>query len=530
MNKEYEEYSWKHFLKIIENKKFWIYGAGHRGSRFLKRNSCNDIIIRVNGFIDADNTKTICDGIPVYHLDILDRLSKDEVILISPINSGSILSGLEDQGFINCFIIPDDKKEFAIVPEDIDSEYICLYAPIGLGKIELSTTLLTLLDKNESFIFSDFSKTNKYEIKRAQNRDAYEMEHFEKPTRGNLQDFLVLFKKFLIQKKLDDSVADSFYSIALEKFRSDGRLQISHMWAQEKKIEIYHVYYTVGNERVRLSCSASLFRSDLSNDLRAENGRLNRLLHWKDICEFKRQGLYVYDWGGVNWDDAEKASVSGFKLGFSNLQEKRYNILDNEDANSIEKRKINIYCDKQYYEYAIDICNQLSDRYCVYINADLDDRACVPLKLPEAIVDKKMWAYNPVHFFNLGYEIIDFSVVEFTDIKDFDYRKKNNLLNHTDVVRINIFSEKDILDMIDCMATGVIIIALAEKKYKNIVKEIMQVDNLHMCYNIDSNNLILQEIEKRKNLYIENRILREKRANLIAEKYSIKEVIDKAFQ
>ena len=74
-------------------------------------------------------------------------------------------------------------------------------------------------------------------------------------------------------------------------------------------------------KRVRLLHSASLFRNEKDNQLKAITGRANRLLHFNDMCFFKQHGFQIYDMGGYAHGTSDEAlkRINQFKDSFGGI-------------------------------------------------------------------------------------------------------------------------------------------------------------------------------------------------------------------
>ena len=76
-----------------------------------------------------------------------------------------------------------------------------------------------------------------------------------------------------------------------------------------------HVIMRDKSNRARFLFGGTADRADKS--IRSVIGPMNRLLHWKEIQDYKRKGYKFYDFGGINLDpDAPDFSIGQFKLRF----------------------------------------------------------------------------------------------------------------------------------------------------------------------------------------------------------------------
>lgn len=144
------------------------------------------------------------------------------------------------------------------------------------------------LKQEEDLIFKNFSKSVKYEVKRAIKEDV-NFSFFEKE--NNIQNYLNYYNEFAQAKGL--------CLIALKelKYYWDD-LTITQVKDNQNNILSIHSYLTDKKlNRVRLFHSISLFRI-IDNIDKNFIGRANRFLHWQDIIYFKDNGYKIYDMGG----------------------------------------------------------------------------------------------------------------------------------------------------------------------------------------------------------------------------------------
>jgi hypothetical protein len=178
-------------------------------------------------------------------------------------------------------------------------------------------TLFTNLAETEENIFSHFEKNTKYEINRAKNKDAV-----------------------IIKTENSFEIKDAFYRFYNEFAQSKSLLPINEKETDlliqndmlvirsgnvDGKPLVFHTYITA-QERARLLHSASLFRVTDDSAERNLTGRVNRLLHWDDICYFKNRGFSIYDWGGISMDkyDTQRQAINQFKEAFGGIVVKEY--------------------------------------------------------------------------------------------------------------------------------------------------------------------------------------------------------------
>lgn len=94
-------------------------------------------------------------------------------------------------------------------------------------------------------------------------------------------------------------------------------------------ISVYHIY-AWGNNACCLLYSVSNFRENPSK--RNLAGRMNKLLHIRDIDYFRERGVTLYDWGNIT----RKGNPNGidiFKMSFGGEVKEQYNVFK---ANTIK--------------------------------------------------------------------------------------------------------------------------------------------------------------------------------------------------
>ena len=76
--------------------------------------------------------------------------------------------------------------------------------------------------------------------------------------------------------------------------------------------------YVLGQDRARLTHSASMFRVEAASADRNRIGRVNRLLHWDDMVRFRESGVKAYDMGGWYTGTRDQAllQINAFKQDF----------------------------------------------------------------------------------------------------------------------------------------------------------------------------------------------------------------------
>ena len=135
-----------------------------------------------------------------------------------------------------------------------------------------------------------------------------------------INDFEAAYIDFA--KDLDDkSVLEAYSRHKLENMINNNCILISK--AAKDTIEVYHVY-AWGGDSACLLYSVSNFRNDIS--LRNLAGRMNKLLHIRDIEWLHSKGVSLYDWGNIS-SSINPNGIDKFKMSFGGEITTVYNTL-----------------------------------------------------------------------------------------------------------------------------------------------------------------------------------------------------------
>ncbi len=183
-------------------------------------------------------------------------------------------------------------------------------------------TQLIDLSRSEGELFDSLSSNTRYKINRAE-REGLHARVETSPSKEELSKYTGFYDEFAGQKGLPESNV-----CKLASFAAAGALALSSVVDATGKLLAAHAYVSdIETRRVRLLYSASHFRSSQESAERNLIGRANRLLHWQEICEFKRLGYVFYDLGGLPMDDSDPAknAIARFKLEFGGDHVIEYN-------------------------------------------------------------------------------------------------------------------------------------------------------------------------------------------------------------
>ena len=161
---------------------------------------------------------------------------------------------------------------------------------------------------------SGFDSNTAYEIRRAIK------DGVTTAIETNLESFVNFYNLFAQTKQLP-GLGSNFTSYK-------SRLVITKAIYNEQDVVMHAYIIDVNLKRVRLLYSASLFRNEQSTQMKAIVGRANRMLHFEDMCLFKKQGYDVYDLGGYAYNTSNEAlkRINQFKDSFGGelIQESDY--------------------------------------------------------------------------------------------------------------------------------------------------------------------------------------------------------------
>ncbi len=186
---------------------------------------------------------------------------------------------------------------------------------------EIFYTLTISLKQDEDNIFSKFRKNNRYEIKRAINKDKLICNIYDKNIEDKiLNDFVSAYNEFGKERGLGQIVHTIYKSYA-----NNYNLLIANITNKEGDILVWNSYILY-NKRARLKTSNS-FLNTQDKDIKNLIGRANRMLHWKVMLYLKHSGYELYDFGG--WyqgnKDIKKLGINNFKESFGGEKEISFN-------------------------------------------------------------------------------------------------------------------------------------------------------------------------------------------------------------
>lgn len=186
--------------------------------------------------------------------------------------------------------------------------YLARSSPVEGGLTARRATRLIRLSRPEPALFADLSKTARYEIRRAEERDQIDPHVFvPQPGPLDLERFADGYDRFAAGRGLRRG-----NRARLSSMRKAGRLALSRVETTDG-ISIWHAYYWNG-ARARLLHSACAAGEREDHETRARAARANRWLHWEDLRAFKNAGTATLDLGGWHTgSDPKLLRVNAFK-------------------------------------------------------------------------------------------------------------------------------------------------------------------------------------------------------------------------
>ncbi len=172
-----------------------------------------------------------------------------------------------------------------------------------LGIKQLSFTVENKLNIPDEEIFLNFSKTVKTEIKQVEKLNVNCFFH------SDIKGFIEFYNKFAAMRNID--------LCSENRLAEMGRyLQLSYAVYNNQTVAAHSYMVDEESGIVRLMHSASERLNE--NYDKQLSGKINKLLHYTDMLNFKKAGFAIYDFGGYtnNTEDKGLQGINTFKLSF----------------------------------------------------------------------------------------------------------------------------------------------------------------------------------------------------------------------
>lgn len=176
------------------------------------------------------------------------------------------------------------------------------------------TTLVNDLTEDEDSLLSKIKKNCRYEIRRAEREGCY-VDYYGVDQNSDYNSVLSGFRTTYNAMFSTKGISGyAFNESMIKAGLKAGNVIISVCTSQDSQQKVYHAYLCDGNCTMLLY-SASPLWNEGDKDLANLIGRMNKFLHWKDICWFRNQGYSKYEWGGI-WSVDNPNGIDRFKMEF----------------------------------------------------------------------------------------------------------------------------------------------------------------------------------------------------------------------
>lgn len=201
------------------------------------------------------------------------------------------------------------------------------FSEIPKGSVaKKQATLLNDLLQNEEELLLKIKKNCKYEIRRAERENAicafYDRETIQSGS-NVIQNFCETYNNMFAVKGLSGY---SFNMPLVSAGMKTGNVVITTCSdEQDARLCVYHAYLCDGESCVLMYSASPVWDSQEKEKINAI-GRMNKLLHWNDMKEFKARGYSRYEWGGIA-DPDNPNGIDRFKMEFGGEVKQYYNYI-----------------------------------------------------------------------------------------------------------------------------------------------------------------------------------------------------------
>lgn len=199
-----------------------------------------------------------------------------------------------------------------------------LAQPVNFGTCTAFPTLTIDLRIGEEEIFGSMDKGTRYEIRRAQAKDAVRWRALRI---DGITDLRLFVDAYNICLQPGDS-ARRLNTVKLDRFARAGLLDVSLVEDFQGQALTWHVHVLAGGI-ARLLYSVSPASRSPESDRRNLAGRANRYHHWMDLKNFIGRRLNTLDFGGFyeGTEDLKKLEINKFKQCFGGRRVVTWNCL-----------------------------------------------------------------------------------------------------------------------------------------------------------------------------------------------------------
>lgn len=170
---------------------------------------------------------------------------------------------------------------------------------------------LTDLTQSKDDIFAGIRKNYRYEIRRV-GKENVKMKTISADEMKDSPEILDAFAETYNQMYQDKGMDTFFNRKLVESYIAVNGIIFTIAYLNDEPL-VFHSYI-IDDNNVRFFYSTSPFREQ--KDLANEIARMNKALHWHDICYFKDIAIQNYDWGGILLPNNPNG-IDQFKMGFT---------------------------------------------------------------------------------------------------------------------------------------------------------------------------------------------------------------------
>lgn len=173
-------------------------------------------------------------------------------------------------------------------------------------------TLVSDLSLSKEEIFSSFTKTYQNEIRRC-TRENIEYHYYWDFSKEVLDDFQIVYNNMFRDKNIKKVFN---YNLIQEGLRNN-QIVISKATSPDyANSVVYHAYLFDGSNADLIYSASPLLDESNTKEQINQIGRMNKGLHYSDLCILKDNGIKYLDWGGIGGKPEIVSGIGRFKAGF----------------------------------------------------------------------------------------------------------------------------------------------------------------------------------------------------------------------
>ena len=186
---------------------------------------------------------------------------------------------------------------------------------------EAIETVISDLHNSTEDILSSSHKTIRYEVAKCEKEQVDISFYTSEDLMNNVcivDEFERAYNNFANDLGLKD-VRKAYKRSKVDNYIECNCIMLSK--AQKDDVIVYHLY-SYGGEECVLNYSISNFRKGQS--VKNLAGRMNKLLHIRDMDWFREHGILIYDWGNIS-SSVRPNGIDRFKMSFGGKVTTVYN-------------------------------------------------------------------------------------------------------------------------------------------------------------------------------------------------------------